>query len=1018
MATSQYSILRQYQPYVSPYNLDLIKDVMLYKQGKVDVNRERINQQIDLLMGQTIAKPEARAYFENKMSGVLNRVNDMYRGADLSSDGVVRHIQGEISEVLDDTVINAIAGTKAGQQMMDYIHEVQVNDSDKYSAMNAYNALKPYYNWLNDGQAGSRLAPLNYTPYTDYNKELRDNMQAIMKSHKGTTYQVPVTDKDGNPTGVMMEVTRDAMTPQQVADAAMAGLSSNARVQMQIEAEYLADSNPQAFSLSAMMGYTQQMISQQDQYIKYLNAEIMGAGSDTNKEALLKNELNKAKSDLAYMQQSYKNLSSGSYSPVVGAAMVVENNFKQNAANMYAYDNSTMKMDKDPVYWAKKDYDEKVRGNNIRLEIARSLAEYRNNVLRYNAMNDEADRDLKMKSLEIQRLKAMNAAAGNSGGGRSGSRSVSLEGLRAGTSGTVSTGAINTDDIDIEKWHSDKFNDVYSRLTSNSVILQNTIGSDNMGNINGYINIKMSDPTSGYGNLSKDEQVLKYIKENGGLSNPIFDNLSSEERTRAVAAYQAALQAERDMDVINDRLNEEDAIRNTKNESLLPAVVNFLHTNDSETIGKFMTQKVMDSFESAWGVFGESVVSGVMRFIPGGSLLGPLYDTYRTNRNRTYTASELDKLQRELDSVKNVMDENGFDGSGYFGENLNIYDWVRQNENGDYYIVSSDSAPDAVKVLSGKDYTLNGRDISDRVHEFFGIGLYADLERNAEERVMDVKRKYIDLQSNPIITFNLSVSSTSPEYYESSNVRKLYETKSGIGLDTATSITVQKSSLKGDDGGDIYVLTPIGKSKNGADYEPIEVSSSDLGRYVNIGEGGDAIDVGGYDSGMRSLSFSKATQTWYPRMLQARGYDPMYANTESVLKYLTDPLTQYGTGFNDSAENPDPRRAVLIRAAQTILNNYNKFNIRVKGYDDFGMGYNVYLYGVENGERPEELMSYTSPTTAYADSIDSELGVAPQIQFVNFLNAAISEELEAMILGSQGIRPNGNLAKMLNFANN
>lgn len=979
MATSQYSILRQYQPYVSPYNLDLIKDVMLYKQGKVDVNRERINQQIDLLMGQTIAKPEARAYFENKMSGVLNRVNDMYRGADLSSDGVVRHIQGEISEVLDDTIINAIAGTKAGQQMMDYIHEVQMNDPGKYSAMNAYNALKPYYNWLNDGKAGSRLAPLNYTPYTDYNKELRDNMQVIMKSHKGTTYQVPVTDKDGNPTGAMMEVTRDAMTPQQVADAAMAGLSPNARVQMQIEAEYLADSNPQAFSLSAMMGYTQQMISQQDQYIKYLNAEIMGAGSDTNKEALLKNELNKVKSDLAYMQQSYKNLSSGNYSPIVGAAMVVENNFKQNAANMYAYDNSTMKMDKDPVYWAKKDYDEKVRGNNIRLEIARSLAEYRNASLRYNMMNDEADRELRRESLEIQRLRAMNQAAGNSGGGRSGSRSVSLEGLRAGTSGTVSTGAVNTDDIDIEKWHSDKFNDVYSRLTSNSAILQNTIGSDNMGNINGYINTKMSDPTSGYGNLSKDEQVLKYIKENGGLSNPIFDNLSSEERTRAVAAYQAALQAERDMDVINDMLTEENNIINNSYRTLYDSMYPGESGNNQNNAFDFFGRG-MNSIMSADGS----------------------NDPTRSITQSVYTPRNVYNIIKRAEGLVDAIGYSGLDKDALKSDIRNMF---VQREDGSFVINQNYNGVSPWY----NEYIRNSR----------RIGYLPSSEReDVQSQIDDVRRKYIDLQSNPIITFDLNVSSTSPEYYESSNVRKLYETKAGVGLDTATSITVQKSSLKGDDGSDIYVLTPVGKSKNGADYEPIEVSSADLGRYVNIGEGGDAIDVGGYDSGMRSLSFSKSTQTWYPRMLQARGYDPMYANTESVLKNLTDSLTQYGTGFNDSAENPDPRRIVLIRAAQTILNNYNKFNIRVKGYDDFGMGYNVYLYGVENGERPEELMSYTSPTTAYADAIDSELGVAPQIQFVNFLNAAISEELEAMISGSQGIRPNGNLAKMLNFVNN
>ena len=39
---SQYSILRQYAPYVSPYNIDLVKDVMMYKQQKVAAAREKI----------------------------------------------------------------------------------------------------------------------------------------------------------------------------------------------------------------------------------------------------------------------------------------------------------------------------------------------------------------------------------------------------------------------------------------------------------------------------------------------------------------------------------------------------------------------------------------------------------------------------------------------------------------------------------------------------------------------------------------------------------------------------------------------------------------------------------------------------------------------------------------------------------------------------------------------------------------------------------------------------------------
>ena len=135
---SQYSILRQYAPYVSPYNIDLVKDVMMYKQQKVDAAREKIYTQVDYLMGQEIDKPEARAYMEDKMSGVIANINQKFKGVDLSSDGVTRAIQGEISSVLDDTVINAIAGTKEGKRVMKEIESIKQNHPELYSPINGF----------------------------------------------------------------------------------------------------------------------------------------------------------------------------------------------------------------------------------------------------------------------------------------------------------------------------------------------------------------------------------------------------------------------------------------------------------------------------------------------------------------------------------------------------------------------------------------------------------------------------------------------------------------------------------------------------------------------------------------------------------------------------------------------------------------------------------------------------------------------------------------------------------------
>ena len=351
---SQYSILRQYAPYVSPYNIDLVKDVMMYKQQKVDAAREKIYTQVDYLMGQEIDKPEARAYMEDKMSGVIANINQKFKGVDLSSDGVTRAIQGEISSVLDDTVINAIAGTKEGRRMHKMLSDLQINNPELYSAANAYAALKPYNEWVNDGKAGSRLAPLQYTPYTDYNKELKDRIDFISKLHKGAKVQIPILDKDGHPTGEVQEVTKDMLTPEQIASFALSGLSDKARQQMQVEAIYMVDSNPSLYSYDSVLGFMNKQISDKQRYVDALTADLSGLGSDPAKKEMVENEIKRVKSEIASMKSEFSRMDERAYDPYLGAMKVIENNFINNAAASYAYDNSSFIIKADELYWKTK----------------------------------------------------------------------------------------------------------------------------------------------------------------------------------------------------------------------------------------------------------------------------------------------------------------------------------------------------------------------------------------------------------------------------------------------------------------------------------------------------------------------------------------------------------------------------------------------------------------------------------------------------------------------------------------
>lgn len=277
---SQYSILRQYAPYVSPYNIDLVKDVMMYKQQKVDAAREKIYTQVDYLMGQEIDKPEARAYMEDKMSGVIANINQKFKGVDLSSDGVTRAIQGEISSVLDDTVINAIAGTKEGKRVMKEIESIKQNHPELYSPINEWHALDPYYKWRSDGKAGSRLGGLHYSPYVDYTKEINKLVSDFRKNNEGKKIQTTEYDVKGNPTGGIIEVNVDELTDSQIRNFVSANLSDNMRNQMRIEASYMAATNPVFSNPDLVSQYIGSYVERYDRHIGALEAKKKSVGDN------------------------------------------------------------------------------------------------------------------------------------------------------------------------------------------------------------------------------------------------------------------------------------------------------------------------------------------------------------------------------------------------------------------------------------------------------------------------------------------------------------------------------------------------------------------------------------------------------------------------------------------------------------------------------------------------------------------------------------------------------------------
>lgn len=964
MATSQYSILRQYTPYVSPYNLDLIKDVMVYKQGQVDANREKINQQVDYLMGQQIAKPEAREYMENRMADTLARINEMYRGADLSSSGIVRHIQGEISSVLDSTVINAVAGTKEGTRMQERLNEMALNGDDAYSDMNAYVAMKPYYEWLSDGKAGSRLQPLHYTPYTDYNAEMASVMENIQKAAlKGRKYSFPLIGDDGQPTGAMIEYNSSSITPQQVAAVAASSISPNARRQMQIEAVYMSDMNPDQFSYEAYQGYVGSQIANMEDYIGSLNAEMMGVGGNEHRKQELQSEINRAKADLVRLKQ-LSEVPAEAYSPYQAASVVVERNFLNSAAQRYSFDNSSTEIKEDPMYWNKKDYDIKAAEYNLNVAKAEADNKYKQERL-----------NLQREALEIRRMEAENKAAENGAGGSSSSSSSGSKSSRVPTSSTITNPTFSPEEVDAAKENSERYSGMVSQRLSEVNKMLNMMRQGDRDNITKFINEAKKNPNSGYAGLSMEDALIKYIDDHGGLNNTLFSSYSEDDteddakrRTSLIDSYNTISKLTQSIRAENARLNELDALSSRYITEAFP--------NLSEEYARRKSEN--PTFEATETLVSASVYNAAKKYG---------YDI---------TPELISSINRDLNIIQKRYDA----ANGREESDLNIWDYFTlDQESGKYVLVHDNNSPESIIALanlfnSGK-VEIRGR-VADRwVSRYSGIDI--------SDAKTEIENRYYQQRLRKERIYSTKMNNSDPEYGTMNVLRDLhtrYRDQAPVR---------NKNSFANVDS---YLLRelPDGKFQivamyNGVNTSVATVSREDLvSNGVNIGDMGFSIPTGGYNSGQKKVSFADPNNVDYIQIVKDEmgGGGDSYATksgTEGILSGDID------TGFNlratkfDQDVRDELKRQMGIMIA-SILDNSEKFRVQMVGFDrttsqSSGFDTVVSLENPKNPEgKPKMILKSRTDGVEYMDDFDTKISRMPQVVFTETIQQGIKNEIE------------------------
>lgn len=289
-------------PYVAPVSLELLSKVLSQKQGQFDQNAEKIQNNINSLGSLDVARGVDRDYLNNKLNNLVSTINGV-GGADLADPSITNQIDGLATSVYNDSnVINAVSSTKRIRNLQNSYDKMKTDPKlvKYWSDANYVNDMESVNSYMGSKDLGaSYQGNTSATPFFDYDKEYRDIFSKMVPNEY--TYN--------NKSGYYLDkTTNKEVSPETVMQAARERMSSQARGQMERDANYL-------YKYKAAYGKTDlvakavndQVIDLQDEKDK--QARLLGASvleQDHDKKTNLLNQLEAQKALVSNKENSLK----------------------------------------------------------------------------------------------------------------------------------------------------------------------------------------------------------------------------------------------------------------------------------------------------------------------------------------------------------------------------------------------------------------------------------------------------------------------------------------------------------------------------------------------------------------------------------------------------------------------------------------------------------------------------------------------------------------------------------------
>lgn len=895
---SQYSILRNYGKYVSPYNMDVMMQGMGYMQQKIDTNRQAINEYADYIINSDIIKPQDREYLQNRLNGLIQDVNNVYRKSNLASDGIARSIQARLGEALDTRVLNAIAGTREYRSFSQKIEDMKLNNPKQYSAINEAVALLPFYEWANDGQVGTRMNPIHYTPYTDYNEEMNKMMKDFVSLNKGKKFSVPEI-VDGKPTGRMRDITVDEMSQSQIRSIAARSISQNAKAQMQIEGQYLAMTNPGMFSGMTTEQFVNKYVSGFDAEESVLLAKLKGAETSPSAKVAIEASLQEVREQRRALVEEAASFIGNNMNPARAGEFIVRNEFLDGVSARWSYNNSSESYSADDYYFKVRDLDFKEREFSWRQK------------------SKEIDQNLKLREI-------MTKEGGNSPGASSGVM-IELEKVQPN---------VTPENI---------FDNQYIQNENNiSIGEKDLISSLNPVDLRGIENDIQNNPSIYPGGVNS-ENIMAWITNNGGGSSSV---LSSPEM---VGRYEALMAANDNRKKYSKIMDEEvDYLTNAFDVATKNILNDAIKDQDYVTGG--IDTYTDNGMVNARDVGKDGAVIGGKEYSAEDALkISSLIGLISENIDYVGHSADDNELMRSYVGLLNR-----YTGQDFTSEDIIEFSKVFKYLRNPVMKADISDLSDKDKILRIIGFNMLRANGPTLRREWSSSNVGRNIAKAVQDSKTVYERRYDEFAPRSW-SFSNSTNASKEDRRMHAKLESLLLARAGfLNKDKDSRLNNYILYARPTDNPNTFDLVAMAGGKNIATVQVTKEELDSMG--YSLYERERNVRSEDYESKIIPVSFSATTNRPYQKWAQANSLGA-FATVENAAEEASRMVDKYDIQSNDLATSELNKRA--IRIINTVLRNYKSYDVKAKGFPG-GVEVGIYFHGQAKTGTPLKVLEYNT----------------------------------------------------------